>query len=479
MKKNVIRRFVCAALSALVIVSSAGFSVFADENEPELDEDSIVTLDDDSDDSDVGGDDTEQDEQDNGEDGFDVSDIEVNISDDSAVAGSSEEKLEVTVPARNIRLKVKQTNKIVIGKTFQIKYGFTPLKSDDYVTYRNFNKGIVKVDENGLVTAVGYGEAKIQLETTSGKKKNVYFIVTDEEGNENADAVEGEIESIEFADSFVMLRAGKDFQAEPIFYPLGMYSELTYSSSDTDVASVSGSGKVKGLSAGSAVITARAENGVTAEFSVTVYDDVLRGIDVSKWQGDINWKKVSVSGVDYVMIRSSFGSEHIDECLEKNVAGCEKYGIPYGFYHYTYAKTPEEARYEAKFFLNVIREYAPEYPIVLDIEEEFYKKMEREQVTEIMTAFMDVLEDAGYYAMVYNAPNFIKACIDRSVLEKYDIWIACWGDEDRLNSFYDGKYGMWQYSATGKVNGISGDVDLDYSYKDYASIIRENGFNKL
>ena len=66
-----------------------------------------------------------------------------------------------------------------------------------------------------------------------------------------------------------------------------------------------------------------------------------------------------------------------------------------------------------------------------------------------------------------------------SQIENYDIWIACWGDEERLNSFYDGPYGMWQYSATGSVNGIDGDVDLDYAYKDYADRIRKTGLNNL
>lgn len=479
MKKNTIRRLFGAALSFCMVFSSAGFSAFADELEEEetlIIEDFVTDFDDDGSDAENDG---EDDASYGGDGAEDYNEDSQEAHDDSAVAGGGAEEHEVTVPARNIRLKMKQTNKIIIGETFQIKFGFSPLKSDDYVTYRNFHKSVVKVDENGLVTAVGYGKAKVQLETTGGRKKNVYFIVTDIFGNEGADAIKGDIEFIEFADNFAMLRAGKDFQAEPIFYPPGYYDDLTYSSSNPAVASVSASGKIKGLKAGSAVITATASNGVSGELSVTVYDDILRGIDVSKWQGDINWKTVSVSGVDFAMIRSSFGSEHTDECLDKNVKGCEKYGIPYGFYHYTYAKTAAEARQEAEFFINNIRKYSPEYPIVLDLEEEFYKKMSKNQVTEILTAFMDVIEENGYYAMLYNSPNFMKACFDIPKLEKYDIWIACWGGEERLNSLYDGRYGMWQYSSTGKVKGINGDVDLDYSYKDYAEIIRKNGLNNL
>lgn len=474
MKKNLFGRLVSAVLSVCMAFGAVGLTAFAEELE---DEDTVFVEENEL--TEDGG--ITDDDIDTKDDVFaDFSGEIPAVDDDSAVAGGFEDDYhEVTLPARNIRLKVKQKNKITIGDMFQIKYAFTPLKSDDYVTYRNFNKSIVKVDQNGFVTAVGYGEAKVQLETSGGKKKNVYFTVTGFDGDENAEPEKGEITDMEFADRFIMLRVGKSFKTDVIFYPLGHYADLTYSSGDTSVAKVSSDGKITGIGAGSAVITASAPNGVKAEMNVTVYDDILRGIDVSKWQGNINWKKVSVSGIDFVMIRSSFGSEHTDEMLDKNVEGCEKYGIPYGFYHYTYAATPEEAEREARYFLKQIRGYSPEYPIVLDIEEEFYKKMTRKQVTAIMVAFMDVLEDAGYYAMVYNSPNFIKACINESVLKKYDVWIACWGDEERLSSLYDGQYGMWQYSATGKVNGISGDVDLDYSYKDYAEIIKKNGFNNL
>jgi len=471
-----LKRAICAALSALIMLGAAGITAYADNTE---DIEDAVTIDDAAADEDFDNSDNDTD-ADYSDDNDGNDDIEApEEKDGEAVAGGGNETPQVTVPARNIRLRISMYNEMVIGDNMQIEYSLSPLKSDDYVTYKNHSKNIVKVDENGLVTAVGYGKARVQLISSSGRKKNVYFIVTDAEGNDDAELETGEVEEIEFADKYIMLRAGKTYQSEAIFYPLGLYADLTYSSSNDSIATVTSGGKIKGLKAGSAVITASAENGVTAEMNVTVYDDILRGIDVSKWQGDINWKTVSVSGIDFVMIRSSFGSEHVDEYLDKNVKGCEKYDIPYGFYHYTYARTPSEAKTEAKFFLENIKDYSPEYPVVLDIEESFYKEMSKKDVTKVTTSFMDVIEDAGYYAMVYNSPNFIKACIDTKALSKYDIWIACWGDEDRLNSLYDGHYGIWQYSATGKVSGINGDVDLDYSYKDYEKIIRKNGLNNL
>ncbi len=402
-----------------------------------------------------------------------------NHVEDDAVAGKNiESQKEVTVPARNIKLKTKQKNQIIIGETFQIKYSFSPLKSDDYVTYRNFNKKIVKVDENGLVTAIGFGTAKIQLETTSGKKRNIYFTVTDENGNAQTELVKGDATSIDFINQFAMIKKGKTKQIEPIFYPLGIYDTVTYKSADTSIATVSSTGLVTAVKPGETYITVTTDDGISANFDVTVYKDFFKGIDVSKWQGTINWKKVSQEDIDYVMIRSSYGYEDTDPKLKSNVAGCEKYGIDYGFYHYTYAKNVSEAKKEAKYFLKTIKKYDPDYPLVLDIEEAFYNKMSRKKVTDIVVTFMEELENAGYFAMIYCSPSFVNDRLDASRIKDYDIWIACWGDEEKLNTYYSGHYGMWQYSDEGKVNGIDEDVDLNYAYKDYAAIIDKFGLNK-
>lgn len=149
MKKNLFGRFIGTALSAFMAFGSAGLTVFAEELEDVdtiISEDSELTWDGESLDGDTGSEDTETD------DFGDFSEDIPPVEDDNAVAGGFEDDYhDVTLPARNIRLKVKQTNQIKIGDTFQIKYAFTPLKSDDYVTYRNFNKSIVKVDQDGKI----------------------------------------------------------------------------------------------------------------------------------------------------------------------------------------------------------------------------------------------------------------------------------------------------------------------------------------
>lgn len=472
--------FISVLLSLCMIFGIAGFSAFADEF-GDIEEFPATAEDIEEAEENTENNTEDFNENENAENSGSISENDKSAEQFDAAAGhSNEDQKEVTMPARSIRIKGAQKVTIVIGSTHKIDYSIYPLKSDDYVTFRSLNKTVVKVDQDGLVTAVGYGTAKVQVSTSKGKKQNVYFTVTDESGNDDPEITYEEITSIELIDQMAMIRVGKQIQIEPILYPLGSQDTLTYTSQNNSIAKVSSNGLVTGVGTGSTIITvAAASSGVYAQFSVTVYDDVLRGIDVSKWQGDIDWKKVSMSGIDFAMIRSSFGNMHTDEKLAANVAGCEKYGIPYGFYHYSYADSVAEAKKEARFFLSVIKKYSPEYPLVLDIENDHFKSMSRKQVTNIIIAFAKELENAGYYVSIYSFAKFFNDYVDMSQIENYDIWIACWGDEERLNSFYDGPYGMWQYSATGSVNGIDGDVDLDYAYKDYADRIRKTGLNNL
>lgn len=477
------KRFIGVLLSLCIIAGTPGAAVFADEldaiEEFPATAEEIIEADENSGDPSETENNEENFENSENAESTDADSIAPSDELDAAAGHSNEDQKKVTVPANSIKIKNKQRVTLVIGKTHQIQYKLFPAKSDDIVTFRSMNKSVVRVDADGLVTAVGYGTAKVKVSTSNKRIQNVYFTVTDESGDTDPEITYEEVTAVELPDKMAMVRAGKKIQIEPILYPLGVQDALTYTSQNTSVAKVSSSGSVTGVGAGSTIITVTASNGVSAEFSVTVYDDLLRGIDVSKWQGDIDWKKVSLSGIDFAMIRSSYGNMHTDEKLAANVAGCEKYGIPYGFYHYSYADSVKEARKEARYFLSVIKGYSPEYPLVLDIENDHFKSMSRKQVTNIIIAFVQEIEKAGYYVSVYSFAKFFNDYVDMSKIEKYDIWVACWGDEERLNSFYDGPYGMWQYSATGKVNGIDGEVDLDYAYKDYQERIRQLGLNNF
>ena len=145
-----------------------------------------------------------------------------------------------------------------------------------------------------------------------------------------------------------------------------------------------------------------------------------KGIDVSYAQGKIDWEKVKKSGVEFAMIRACYGwdnDEQIDRYFRYNVAGCEAAGLPYGLYHYSYAKTPEEAKKEAAFFLRVIKGMKPEYPVVFDLEDTSQQRLGKETLTAIAKAFLSEVESAGYYAMLYANKYWLTGLLDMSQLE--------------------------------------------------------------
>ena len=202
----------------------------------------------------------------------------------------------------------------------------------------------------------------------------------------------------------------------------------------------------------------------------------VKGIDVSYAQGKIDWAKVKASGIAFAMIRACYGWDNdsqIDRYFRANVQGCEEAGLPYGLYHYSYARTPEDAQKEARFFLRVIDGCRPAYPVVLDLEDQSQQRLGKSILTGIAQTFLSAVEEAGYYAMLYANKYWLTGLLDRSRLAGYDVWLAQWS----AAASYGGGYGMWQYSASGSVPGIDGPVDLDYAYRDYPHLVQSAGLN--
>ena len=395
------------------------------------------------------------------------------------------------VKATSISLKHRSVT-IFEGEQYAIMYELSPSNSTDSVTFRSLNKAVASVDKNGVVTARGAGNTRIVCTTASGKKvklnvtvvpvlseeekDEVYEEEAEREYNENGELVPT---MVRFGEESVMVRVGSTLDLDARVYPSGAKYTYTIKSDDTSVAKVNSRGEVTGVKEGNTVITLTTDNGKSDTVYVTVYGKVIPGIDVSKWNGDIDWKTVKSTGsAGFAMIRSSYGYEDTDPKLADNVKGCEENDIPYGFYHYMYARTVKEAHMEAAYFLNVISGYSPEYPVVLDIEESFYDGMSKELVTDIVVAFMEDLENAGYYAMIYSYAKFFDDNLIYDRIADYDIWVACWGDESKLFENFSYHYGMWQYSETGKLDGIEEYVDLNYCYKDYKGTIKKYGLNR-
>ncbi|ERJ93997.1 glycosyl hydrolase family 25 [Ruminococcus callidus ATCC 27760] len=207
--------------------------------------------------------------------------------------------------------------------------------------------------------------------------------------------------------------------------------------------------------------------------------DSYRGIDVSKYQGNIDWNAVKAAGNDFAIIRAGYGkyASQKDPYFEQNMRNAKAAGVACGAYWYSYAVTPAEAKQEAEVFASIVQGYQFEYPLVLDIEDSTQTKLSKEQVSAIIQAFCDTMESKGYYISLYSYASFLNSYVYQSVLEDYDIWVAHFGVS--RPSYSKTSYGMWQYSSTGSVSGISGNVDLDYSYKCYPNLMTKyhlNGF---
>ena len=202
---------------------------------------------------------------------------------------------------------------------------------------------------------------------------------------------------------------------------------------------------------------------------------LFKGIDVSKWQGAIDWKKVKQAGVQFAMLRDGFGryEGQADEYFEQNYKAATEAGIHVGAYHFSYAKTVEQARAEAAYCKKLIAGKTFSFPIAYDVEDSAQASLSKAEVSAIVDAFCSEMEAAGYYVCVYMNLSWLNSKLTDDTFKKYDIWLAHWTDR----TSFARSYGMWQYTSYGAVDGISGRVDLDYAYKNYPNIMRQNGLN--
>ena len=197
----------------------------------------------------------------------------------------------------------------------------------------------------------------------------------------------------------------------------------------------------------------------------------LTGIDVSEHQYDIDWEKVAADGIDFAMIRvgyrgSTAGQIYTDEYFEKNIAGATAAGLKVGVYFYSQAINAEEAAEEAAFVLNAIRPYRVTFPVVFDWEivGGSYARtytVSRAVLCESAKTFCSAVEDAGYDAMIYFTQYLGYRKYILRQLSDYEFWYAEYEAKPRIVFNFD----MWQYSSTGSVNGIDGDVDLNIYFR--------------
>lgn len=213
-------------------------------------------------------------------------------------------------------------------------------------------------------------------------------------------------------------------------------------------------------------------NGVTKDVKimVNISQTILSGIDVSKHNGKIDWGKAKNSGIDFAIIRLGYGQDmesQDDTMFEYNVSECERLGIPYGVYLYSYALNVEHAKSEADHVLRLIKGRNPEFGIWYDLEDaDGYKENNgmpsNETFVDIAITFCEKIKANGYENVgIYASLDWLINQLNSPQLDKYDKWVAQWGEE----CTYEKDYVMWQYTDSGKVDGITGNVDMNIYYK--------------
>lgn len=202
---------------------------------------------------------------------------------------------------------------------------------------------------------------------------------------------------------------------------------------------------------------------------INISDRYLNGIDVSVHQGKIDWEKVKKSGIDYAIIRCGYGQDvtsQDDNQFARNIAECERLGIPYGIYIYSYALNKDNVLSEADHVLRLIKGHNPEFGIWLDLEDDDYKTSNgmpsNEMFVEMAIAFCEKIKANGYNKVgIYANTYWLEYKINDNKLDKYDKWVAQWANY----CTYGKPFKIWQYTEKGTIEGINGDVDMDIYYK--------------
>ena len=211
-------------------------------------------------------------------------------------------------------------------------------------------------------------------------------------------------------------------------------------------------------------------------------------MDVSRWQGNIDWNKVKASGkVDGVMLKTVSTNRklsnrkdglYIDPTFERNYSECKRLGIPVGVYYYTYATDKQMADAELALLKTALTGKTFELPISVDVEDNKIKKLSTQELTDLVAYALGTIERWGFYALLYVGLYFAQTelYMGGAALRKYDVWLAAYRNAKPTPGW---SFGMWQYTSTTRVPGVSGNVDMSHAYKDYAKIIAQKGLTRL
>ncbi len=390
----------------------------------------------------------------------------------NAVGGLTASCSVTVTAAKNLKLD-KATELVYTGATVNLTATLENGLDTDILTVESSDGNIARAEVSGrtvTVTGVGAGTANITVKYTENNntisaactvtvkqnpRENRSSLLKDKDGNELYVLENNNYRQAFYADYYIFDK----------FFKKG---EAKYTGWQT----IGGALKYFDIN-GNAVVGEQVIQGVKYNFAgdgALITGAGIMGIDVSKYNGVIDWNAVKNSGVSYVIIRcgyrgSSLGGLIVDPMFHSNIKGATDAGLKVGVYFFTQAVDQVEAVEEASMVLELIKNYRITYPVFLDVEASGGRAdgISKEARTEVCRAFCQTIQNAGYTAGVYANKTWLTEKFDPGQLGGYKIWLAQYASAPT----YNGRYEMWQYKSTGRVSGISGNVDLNLSYLGY------------
>ena len=359
-------------------------------------------------------------------------------------------KCKVTVKKLADSIKLDKTSiTLGVGEQYDFSSSIPNGTAAYFRSYYSDNTAIATVQKSGgLMTAKTAGTTTIRCKLSSGKEATCKVTVKSAPSR------------VTVSDKSATLKVGQSKTLKATLNNNAYSYRSTWTSSNTYVATVNSTGKISAKSQGTATITYKTYNGKTASCKLTVSGSVAKCIDVSTWQGSIDFNKVKSAGYNYVIIRAGYGKEKSqkDNMFETNYKNAKSAGLKVGAYWFSYAMSPSTATAEADACLSCIKGKKFELPVYYDMEYQPAMSTSNSNYTKMAVNFCNKLKSNGFKSGVYSSASVYDYLLNRKTLKNngISIWNAEWYIKPSITC------DVWQYSEKGQVNGINTSVDMNY-----------------
>lgn len=379
----------------------------------------------------------------------------VGVGECSVVCSSSNGIVAVcTITVKNMATSVtlnKSSLSLGVSETFDLN---SSIPSDSFAYFRTYSSNDSSVasvsSSNGIVTANKIGSTSIVCKLYNGVYTTCTVTVKNAPTSSNV--------SLNYSSKTVTV--GNSVTISPVFSNSASET-ISYSSSNTSVATVSSSGKVVAMKEGSTTVTAKMYNGVKKTCSLKVEGSSIKYIDVSEWQGNIDFTKVKAAGYSYVILRAGYGnlSSQIDTKFNTYYTQAKAAGLKVGAYWFSYSVGVLDSQLEASACLKVLNGKQLDLPLFYDVELDSQANYGKNTLTAMVNSFCAIVENGGYRAGVYSNLSMLNNSMNlSSISNNYSVWLAQWNDTKDISC------DIWQKGDNATVSGIGTNVDYGYIF---------------